>query len=156
MASFTLRNFRTNIVCAFLAFVRSDAVNVNDGKIWNLGQNGNYWSRTASSSTAGRNLWFNPTDVNPSNSNNRWNGFSLRWGVAAVRCRSSKIYSDIVLSRSRKGDFALSNLFSGCRLGIAGLVNCCAIHSPRASTQKRKIVFLFIRFLRGLNLYANA
>lgn len=79
MASFTLRNFCTNIVCAFLAFVRSNAVNVNDGKMWNLGQNGNYWSRTAASSTNARNLGMNTTDVGPSNSNNRWNGFSLRW-----------------------------------------------------------------------------
>ena len=40
----------TNIVQLPLAFVRSDAVNLRDGKIWYLGQYGAYWSRTAQSS----------------------------------------------------------------------------------------------------------
>lgn len=105
MASFTLRNFCTNIVCAFLAFVRSNAVNVNDGKMWNLGQNGNYWSRTAASSTNARNLGMNTTDVGPSNSNNRWNGFSLRWWWP--RCGADLLETGLVncIERSRKGNF---------------------------------------------------
>jgi len=62
----------------FLAFVRSDAINVNDGKMWNLGNWGNGWSRTSKSSTNAYNLAFNPTEVYPSNNNNRWNGLPLR------------------------------------------------------------------------------
>ena len=67
------------MVC--LAFVRSGWVNLNpdyEGRVRNLGNNGNYWSRTAGSETNGRYLNFNPTNVDPSNSWGRYGGFPLR------------------------------------------------------------------------------
>ena len=77
--------------------VRSGNLNPNDGKSWNAGQNGYWWSSRGSSTRydgvttpSAYNLNFNATGVNPSNGpNNRYNGFSLRclW-YAAVRCRS--------------------------------------------------------------------
>ena len=84
--------------CSFLAFVRSGNVNINDGRLyiggWSTGDgqvapaHGYGWSRTAKSSTNAYNLNFNTTGVNPSNNNNRWNGFPLRWGFGRLRCRS--------------------------------------------------------------------
>ena len=76
-------DFFASGVCAFgigvlLAFVRSGNVNVNDGKVYNVGNSGYGRSRTASSSTNAYYLNFNPTDVNPSNNNHRWYGFPLR------------------------------------------------------------------------------
>lgn len=65
-------------VVAGYAFVRSGYVNVNDGKMYNVGQNGNDWSRTSLSSTHAYHLNINPTDVNPSGNSNRWAGFPLR------------------------------------------------------------------------------
>lgn len=62
----------------FLAFVRSGYVNLNNGQARNVGNEGDYWSRTAKSSTNAYNLNFNTSNVNPSNNNNRWNGFPLR------------------------------------------------------------------------------
>lgn len=64
-------------------FVRSGNININLGRLRNSGLNGNWWSTSAltyTSSTDARssNLNFNAADVNPSNNNNRWNGFSLR------------------------------------------------------------------------------
>ncbi len=41
----------------------------------NVGNNGYNWSRTASSSTNAYHLNTNPTNVNPSNSSNRWAAF---------------------------------------------------------------------------------
>ena len=73
-----------------LAFVRSGNVNVNDGKVYNVGERGYDWARTSQSSTNAYNLWMTPTDVNPSNSNNRWIGIPLRWGFGRLRCRSSR------------------------------------------------------------------
>jgi len=73
------------MVC--LAFVRSGWVNLGDGQARNLGNNGNYWARTAVSETNGRYLNFNPGNVNPSNSWGRYGGFPLRC-VLPVRCRS--------------------------------------------------------------------
>ncbi len=65
---------------AVLAFVRSGWVNLGTDYSYraNFGNNGNYWSRTAVSDANGRYLNFNPTNVNPSNSWNRYGGFSLR------------------------------------------------------------------------------
>ena len=66
--------------------------NVNSGSLRNAGNNGNYWSSTANSSTSNAyNLNFNSGNVNPSNNNNRYNGFSVRClarrlGAWAVRC----------------------------------------------------------------------
>lgn len=46
----------------------------------NMGNNGQYWSSRASSEAANAyNLNFNASGVNPSNSNDRWRGYSLRW-----------------------------------------------------------------------------
>ena len=44
----------------------------------NVGQNGYYWSRTSKSTTNAYDLAFNPSNVNPSNNNERRDGFSLR------------------------------------------------------------------------------
>lgn len=74
-----------------MAFVRSGWVNVsteNSGGVRNVGENGNARSRTAGSSTNAYYLNFNPTTVNPSNNWHRWIGLPLRWGLAAVWCRS--------------------------------------------------------------------
>ena len=86
-----------NIAAAPLYFVRSGDLNPNDGKSWNAGLYGYWWSSRGSSTRydgvatpSAYNLNFNATGVNPSNGpNNRYNGFSLRclW-YAAVRCRS--------------------------------------------------------------------
>ena len=43
----------------------------------NQGTNGNYWS-SSPNGTNGYNLNFNSTAINPSNNNNRANGFSVR------------------------------------------------------------------------------
>ena len=71
----------TTIVQLPLAFVRSDAIYVDVGKIWGLGQGGRYWSRTALSSTYAYYLGFDPTGVYPSNfsyDGDRYWGFPLR------------------------------------------------------------------------------
>ncbi len=43
-----------------------------------MGNWGNGWSRTSKSATNAYHLAFNPTEVYPSNNNNRWNGLPLR------------------------------------------------------------------------------
>ena len=52
--------------------------NNNNGTMNNVGSNGNYWSSTPNSATNGYNLNFNSGNVNPSNNNNRTNGFPVR------------------------------------------------------------------------------
>ena len=52
--------------------------------MWNVGNNGYGWSRTAKSSTTAYFLNMNPTDVNPSNNNHRWVSLPLRWVARAV------------------------------------------------------------------------
>ena len=44
----------------------------------NRGSNGNYWSSTLATAANARNLNFNASGVNPTNTNNRFNGFSVR------------------------------------------------------------------------------
>lgn len=44
----------------------------------NVGSNGNHWSSSPNSATNGYNLNFNSGNVNPSNNNNRANGFPVR------------------------------------------------------------------------------
>ena len=44
----------------------------------NVGGNGNWWSRTASSGSNGYNLNLNGSSLYPANSNNRLYGFSVR------------------------------------------------------------------------------
>lgn len=51
---------------------------VNNGSLTSAGSNGYYWSSTAYSATYAYNLYFSSSNVNPSNSNNRRNGFSVR------------------------------------------------------------------------------
>ena len=77
----------TTIVQLPLAFVRSYAVNVYDGKMWYLGQNGHYWSRTAKSSTDAYDLYFDTTGVNPSLNDYRWYGLPLRCLYPGVNLR---------------------------------------------------------------------
>ena len=52
--------------------------NNSNGSLSNDGSNGNYWSSSPNSQTNGYNLNFNSGNVNPSNSNNRANGFPVR------------------------------------------------------------------------------
>ena len=78
MAMAKLVNFFTCATDSFMAFVRSGYVNLNNGQARNVGENSYGWSRTAKSSIYGYNLNMNTTDVNPSNNNNRYNGFPLR------------------------------------------------------------------------------
>jgi hypothetical protein len=52
--------------------------NRNGTSLNNRGTNGNYWSASLNSQTNGYNLNFNSTAVNPANTNNRFNGFSVR------------------------------------------------------------------------------
>jgi hypothetical protein len=62
-----------------LAFVRSGVIYPNNGTAGNVGNNGNWWARTAKSSTNAYDLGMNPSNVNSeSNNNNRYHGFSLR------------------------------------------------------------------------------
>ena len=63
--------------------------NNNDGSLNNVGNNGNYWSASPKSNNA-YNLNFNNNgNVNPSNNNNRANGYSVRCLQASVRVRST-------------------------------------------------------------------
>ena len=52
--------------------------NNSDGSMNNVGSNGNYWSASPNSESNGYYLNFNSSNVNPSNNNNRANGFSVR------------------------------------------------------------------------------
>ncbi len=52
--------------------------NYNGTSLNNRGTNGNYWSATFNSETNARNLNFNSSSVNPTNNNNRRNGFTVR------------------------------------------------------------------------------
>ena len=52
--------------------------NRNGTGLNNRGSNGNYWSASLNSSANGYNLNFNSEGVNPTNTNNRFNGFSVR------------------------------------------------------------------------------
>jgi uncharacterized protein (TIGR02145 family) len=51
--------------------------NVNGGSLGSVGTNGNYWSSTVNSANA-HSLYLNIGNVNPGNSNDRGNGFSVR------------------------------------------------------------------------------
>lgn len=68
----------TNIVKLPLAFVRSGYVHLGNGYVSDTGYIGDYWSRTAGSSTNAYSLGMSPTNVNPSSSHYRWLGFPLR------------------------------------------------------------------------------
>lgn len=52
--------------------------NNGSGALTNVSGNGNYWSFAPNSQTNARNLNFNSSNVNPLNTNNRSNGFSVR------------------------------------------------------------------------------
>lgn len=56
------------------------------GSLNNVGSNGNYWSAGPYSTTNGYNLNFNSGSVNPTNNNNRANGFSVRSVSAFTLC----------------------------------------------------------------------
>ena len=78
-------------ICSDAAFLltRGGNVNMTTGSLRNAGNNGNYWASTAyPSELYAYNLNFNSTNVNPSNNNNRWNGFTVRC-LAGFPVRSS-------------------------------------------------------------------
>ena len=50
----------------------------DSGGLNNVGSNGSYWAAVPNSAANGRNLNFNASNVNPLNTNNRANGFSVR------------------------------------------------------------------------------
>ena len=53
-------------------------VNYSNGSLDNVGSNGQYWSSTPYDSSNGYILNFNSSNVNPSNTSNRYNGRSVR------------------------------------------------------------------------------
>ena len=101
--------------------------NVNSGSLRNAGNNGNYWSSTAYSSTSNAyNLNFNSGNVNPSNNNNRYNGQSVRClarglGAWAVRC-------DLVAS-------------------LSGALFCATLLNPLSQNVKSDLTFFQILYL---------
>lgn len=68
----------SNIISLPLAFVRSGYINLRDGKAYVVGRSLYGWSRVAKSLANAYNLGVNPTNVGPSNNNNRYHGFPLR------------------------------------------------------------------------------
>ena len=54
------------------------AGSVVNGSLNNVGSDGYYWSRTATSSTRAYGLYFNSSDVYPADFNSRYDGFSVR------------------------------------------------------------------------------
>ena len=52
--------------------------NNNSASVNNVWNNGYYWSAVPNSNNNGYNLNFNSSNVNPTNNNNRSNGFSVR------------------------------------------------------------------------------
>jgi hypothetical protein len=64
--------------CVCVWFPATGNRNNTSGALNNVGSNGNYWSDTPNSATNGYNLNFNAGWVNPSNNNNRANGFAAR------------------------------------------------------------------------------
>ena len=61
-----------------LFFVRSGFVYANGHYLGNVGDSGYYWSSVASSSSSAYYLQFDSRFVYPSNSNDRYNGRSVR------------------------------------------------------------------------------
>lgn len=68
----------SNLVLSPLAFVRSGDVNLGYGNVSYVGYNGFGWSHTSRSSTSTYALYFTPTGVYPSDSNNHYVGRPLR------------------------------------------------------------------------------
>lgn len=66
--------------------LRGYGCNITRGSLTNAGTNGNYWSAGPNSVNNGYNLNFNSGNTNPTNNNNRANGFSVR-PVSAFTCR---------------------------------------------------------------------
>lgn len=58
----------------------------------NRGTNGNYWSSSLNSQANGYNLNFNSEGVNPANTNNRFNGFSVRAVQHSSRCVRASLF----------------------------------------------------------------
>ena len=83
-----------------VSFLSRRGGNVNQSTTYlfnNAGDNGNYWSSTPNSNgTSAYNLNFNGADnINPSNSNNRYNGRSVR---CTLLCPISKIQEYIIIN----------------------------------------------------------
>ena len=66
------------LVLLVLLSPRSGNYNYANGGINNQRSNGNFWEGQANSTTNARNLNFNSTNLNPQNTNNKGNGFSVR------------------------------------------------------------------------------
>ncbi len=71
---------RLLFVACVAVFVRSGYIRLQDGQANNVGYEASTRSRTAYSAANAYYLNSNPTNVNPSNANNRYYGFPLRWG----------------------------------------------------------------------------
>ena len=67
--------------------------NRNNDDLNNHGSNGNYWSRSLNSNNTNnaRNLYFNSGNINPTNNNNRYNGFSVRPVAAFANCLRANV-----------------------------------------------------------------
>ena len=84
-----LKGPNQNISESPIYLTRGGNVNMTTGSLRNAGNNGNYWASTAyQSELYAYNLNFNSANVNPSNNNNRWNGFTVRC-LAGFPVRSS-------------------------------------------------------------------
>ena len=70
--------FSPDSASRLLPFPASGNRNNSNGAMNTVGSNGNYWSSSPNSVTNGFNLNFNSGSVNPSNNNNRANGFPVR------------------------------------------------------------------------------
>ena len=76
----------------------------NGGGLNAFGQNGYYWSSVSASSTNAYNVNFNAGTFNAQNSNNRYNGFSVRLAVASALIPRSFQFSRFAAGWRSGGD----------------------------------------------------
>lgn len=77
-------------ICAIIA---SGNRNNSNGSLNNVGSNGYVWSAAANSQNNAYYLYFNSSNVNPQNNNNRANGFSVRPVAALTLCNYNMKYT---------------------------------------------------------------
>ncbi len=113
-----------------LVFVRSGWANIDGGAMSLVGQGGYYWSRTSKSATNAYGLAFYPSLVNPSNYNERRDGYPPSAASTQVVPNGGKKKENTTFgTRSRRpvvtgglltsfgSRCATQSVFYGCRLG---------------------------------------
>ena len=76
-------------------FPASGYRNNNSAVPYNVGSNAYYWTAGPNNTNNGRNLNFNPGNVNPLNNNNRSNGFGVRAAQELTNlCRKRAVVGD--------------------------------------------------------------